>query len=277
MLSGRSAAAIMEKVRRERPLIHHLTNYVTMADCAAITVSVGAVPVMAEAAEEVAEMVSAARAAVINTGTLSPSRVRAMHNLGLVAREKGLPVVFDPVGAGATRYRTEAILTLLRRLQPPLIKGNKAEIAFLGGLKEAKIRGIEALPSHLDPRQAARCLLEWLNYEAVVIVTGATDIVYAPGRSAQVSNGSAMLPLVVGSGCMAASVIASFAAVERDYFVAATAALAALGVAAELAGEKEGQQISGPAAFKINWLDTLFSLTVEQLEKGARIHQDRWR
>lgn len=274
MISGSSIAAMLEKVRRERPLVHHLTNYVTMADCAAVTVSVGALPVMAQAAEEVAEMVSAARAAVINTGTLSPSRVRAIYSMGLAARQKGIPVVFDPVGAGATRYRTEKITALLRELKPPLIKGNKAEIAFLGGFKEAKIRGIEALPSELDPLQGARRLLDWLDYEAVVVTTGAVDVVSDTRRKARIFNGNAMLPLVVGSGCMAASVIASFAAVEEDYFSAAVAALAVLGTAAELAVKSGGQKVFGPAAFKISWLDTLFSLTPEQLEESVRIEID---
>lgn len=271
MISGSSAAAILEKVRREKPLIHHLTNFVTMGDCATVTKSLGALPVMAQAEEEVEEMVSAARAAVINTGTLTPSRVRAMYRMGMTAQKKGIPVVFDPVGAGATSYRTQEIIALLRELRPPLIKGNKAEIACLGGMHDVKIRGIEALHSNLDPLEAAHRLLHFLAYEPVVIITGAVDTVYDSRRTARIYNGNAMLPLVVGSGCMAASVTAAFAAVEHDYFAAATTALAALGVAAELAVPGGENAVYGPAVFKIRWLDTLFSLTQEQLEKGARI------
>ncbi|MEW5920737.1 MAG: hydroxyethylthiazole kinase [Bacillota bacterium] len=274
IIDGRIAAAIYEKVRREKPLVHHLTNFVTMGDCAAVTVSAGALPVMAQAEEEVEEMVSAARAAVINTGTLSPSRVRAMGRMGVTAREKGIPVVFDPVGAGATRYRTGEILALLRKIRPSIIKGNKAEIGFLGGLHGIKIRGIEALNIDVDPLEAAQRLLDFLDYEAVVVITGPVDVVYDFRRIARVFNGNALLPLVVGSGCMAASVIAAFAAVEEDFFTAAATALATLGVAAELAAESKDNLLLGPAAFKIRWLDTLFFLTAEQLVKSARIKVD---
>jgi hydroxyethylthiazole kinase len=272
VVDGKSIAAIMKEVRRARPLVHHLTNYVTMADCAAVTVSVGALPVMAQAEEEVEEMVAAAHAAVINTGTLSPGRARAMGLMGVKAREKGIPVILDPVGAGATVYRTGEILSLLREITPPIIKGNRAEIAFLAGMAGVKIRGIEALSSSKDwdPLEGAKRLRDTLGFAAVVVVTGPVDVVYDGKRTARVYNGHPLLPLVVGSGCMAASVTAAFAAVEPDYFVAATSALAALGVAAEMAAKTVDNKLLGPAAFKNQWLDTLYFLAEEDL--NGKIH-----
>lgn len=272
MFDGKSIAAIMNKVRRERPLVHHLTNYVTMADCAAVTVSVGALPVMAQAEEEVEEMVSAAHAAVINTGTLSPERAKAMGLMGIKARKQGIPVVFDPVGAGATAYRTGEIMSLLRKIEPPIIKGNRAEIAFLAGMGDVEIRGIEALSSSKDgdPLEGAKRLRDILGFATVVVVTGPVDVVYDGKRTARIFNGHLLLPLVVGSGCMAASVTAAFAAVEQDYFVAATSALAALGMAAEIAAKTVDNKLLGPAAYKNQWLDTLYFLSEEELT-GVKI------
>lgn len=274
MVDGKSIAAIMNEVRRERPLVHHLTNYVTMSDCAAVTVSVGALPVMAQAEEEVEEMVSSARTAVINTGTLSPDRARAMERMGIRAKQKGIPVIFDPVGAGATVYRTGEIISLLRQITPPLIKGNRAEITFLAGMGDVKIRGIEALSSSNDgdPLEAAKQLRAVLGFETLVVaITGPVDVVYDGKRTARVFNGHPLLPLVVGSGCMASSVIAAFAAVEQDYFIAATSALAALGVAAEMAAQTGDGKLPGPAAFKNRWLDILYFLTEEELTGKVRV------
>ncbi|MDO9534423.1 MAG: hydroxyethylthiazole kinase [Bacillota bacterium] len=275
MIDGKAIAAIIEQVRLERPLVHHLTNYVTMGDCAAITACVGALPVMAQAEEEVEEMVASAHAAVINTGTLSPSRVRAMGLMGIKAREKGIPVVLDPVGAGATSYRTGEILALIRNIMPPIIKGNKAEIGFLAGVHGVKIRGIQTISETGDSLETVHQFRENLHYHGVVAMTGPVDIIYDGRRLARVFNGHSLLPMVVGSGCMAASVIAAFAAVEEDHFTATTAALAALGVAAEIAVKTvDNGGRMGPAEFRNRWLDALFLLTAEQLAKGVRIEVD---
>lgn len=272
-MDGKTVAAILEKVRRERPLVHHLTNYVTMGDCAAVTSSAGAVPVMAQAEEEVEEMVAASRAAVINTGTISPERVRAMLRMGMKAREKGIPLILDPLGAGATAYRTREILSLLEKITPPVIKGNRAEISFLSGIKDVAIKGIEAQDrgGDGDPLPALEQLRANLGYDAVVAATGPVDVVWDGRRTSRIYNGHALLPLVVGSGCMAASVVAAFAAVEEDYFAATTAALATLGVAAETAVESWGDKPLGPAAFKNQWLDALYYLSTAELERKTKI------
>ena len=275
MFDWKSVAQIIKQVRGERPLVHHLTNYVTMGDCADVTVSVGALPVMAQAEEEVEEMVSAAHAAVINTGTLSPERARAMVRMGIRAREKGIPVIFDPVGAGATAYRTAEILSLLKEITPPIIKGNRAEIAYLAGMHDVLIRGTESFSSGRgDPLEAAQRFSSILNFEAVVVITGPVDVVYDGRRTARVYNGHSLLPLVVGSGCMASSVVAAFAAVEKDSFVAATAALSAVGVAAEVAVQTTDNIPLGPAAFKTRWLDSLYFLSEGELAGKVRVQME---
>lgn len=267
---------LLETIRREKPLIHHITNYVTAGDCAAVTTCIGALPVMAQAREEVEEMLGAARAAVINIGTLSPLQIDAMLDLGKKAREKGIPVVLDPVGAGATTFRSQTAWLLLKETAPPVIKGNAAEIGALAGLEGIRIRGVQSLRSGADPRESCRRLLGMLGYKAVAAATGPVDVVTDGRRAARIFNGHSMLPLVVGSGCMASSLTAAFAAVEKDYFLATVYALAAMGVAGEIAAEtaaetREGSRSPGPAAYKMKLLDALFHLTPQEFARKARI------
>ena len=204
---------------------------------------------------------------MINIGTLVPHQLEAMLKMGKKAGEKGIPVVFDPVGAGATAYRSKAALHLLKTIKPAIIKGNGAEIGSLAGVKGVKISGIQSITAG-DPLEGAGRLLTALDYRAVVAVTGPVDVITDGKRVARVFNGHSLLPLVVGSGCMSASLAAAFAAVEKDYFQAAAAALAAMGVAGEIAAEKG---ITGPAEYKVRLLDALFHLNAQEFSSRARI------
>lgn len=264
-------ADILSAIQRERPLVHHITNVVTIKDCADITLSAGALPVMAHAREEVEEMVVSAGAAVINIGTLSPPQVEAMICLGQKAAEKGIPVVFDPVGAGATAYRTETAKKILREVKPPLVKGNAAEIASLAGVKGARISGVSSLSAGADPLEVARALSDLCKKKTVIAVTGEVDAVTDGERSAHIYNGHPLLPQVVGSGCMAASLAAVFAAVELDCFWAAVYALALVGVAGELAAEKgRGERSPGPAEYRNLFLDAVYHLSTSGQEFDRR-------
>lgn len=240
-----------------------------MGDCADITMGIGALPVMACAREEVEEMVEAARGVVLNLGTLSPARVDAMLALGRKAREKNIPIVLDPVGVGATRYRTEMARLILKEVKPSIIKGNSAEIISLAGLEKPYLSGVQCLQRSPNPLPDAESLLKKLHYGAVVAVTGPVDLVTDGQRTARVYNGHRLLPLVVGSGCMAASLVAAFAAVEADLFLAATAALSAMSIAGEAAAR--GADGLGPAEFKKRLLDALYFLTPQELDRRARV------
>ena len=262
---------LLQKVREKTPLIHHLTNFVTMGDCADVTMSIGALPVMAEAEEEVEEMVKSARAVVLNTGTLSSSRLRVMLKLAQKAKEEDIPVVLDPVGAGATSFRARAVEKLLDRETPSIIKGNRGAIRFLSGGGGSAIRGIHSIADGGDSLEDCRMLRKMLGVSAVVAATGEVDVVTDGKRAARIYNGQRMLPLVIGSGCMAASLVAVYAAVERDHFQATAGALATMGVAGEMAAEQLEKGRSGPAAFKRMLLDALFWLTPEELDRRARI------
>ena len=271
---GTQAAAALGRLRQQRPLIHHITNQVVMNDTANVTLHLGALPVMAHATEEVAEMVEQAGALVLNLGTLTAERVTAMRLAGRRANERGTPVVLDPVGVGATAYRTQTALTLLQELQIAVVRGNLGEIAALAG-QHGTVRGVESVAAGVDPQALAGELAHHLG--VVVCITGARDIVCDGRRMLGVDNGHPWLSTVTGTGCMATTAIAAFVAVEPDALLAAAAALAFFGLAAERAagGTPAGRSgeagTLGPASFKAALLDCLYHQSPENLAAGARI------
>ncbi len=257
-------AEALSRIRATRPLIHHITNFVVMNDTANVTLHVGALPVMAHAAEEVAEMVSQASTLVLNSGTPTPAQVESMLVAGRRANELGIPIVLDPVGAGATALRRYSNLRLLDELRIAVVRGNAGEIGILSGAG-GLVRGVESAGGVDDPAAAAFSLAR--ERGTVVAVTGRRDFVSDGRRILGVDNGHEWLQANTGTGCMATTVIAAFAAVERDYLVAAAGGLACFGLAAELAA----REARGPASFKVALFDQLYNLTSEQLAAGARI------
>jgi hydroxyethylthiazole kinase len=244
---------ILERMRRTKPLVHHLTNWVTIYDCAQITRSAGALPIMAHAPEEVEEMTGIASALVLNIGTLTKDFIDAMIIAGKAANKKGVPIVLDAVGAGATSFRTVECKRLLKELRIDIIKGNAGEISTLAGV-DAEVKGVESISSG-DPEEVAKALSK--SSGSAVVITGKTDIVSYNETIYKIHNGHEMMGQVVGTGCMSASVIASFAAVEKDYAKAAAAALACYGIAGEMAAENA----AGPIDFKNKFFDAFYSLS----------------
>jgi hydroxyethylthiazole kinase len=260
---------VIAKVRSKRPLVHHITNFVSMNACANITLCIGALPVMTHAKEEVEEMVGAASALVLNIGTLWPDQVDAMLMAGRRANERNIPIVLDPVGAGATQLRTKSAQLLLQELSIAIVRGNAAEFASLAGV-EAKISGVESLSVEGDVANIASELAR--EYRCVAAVTGAVDVVTDGERFVYIANGHPMMSSVTGTGCMATSVVAACAAVERDSVHAATAALAAYGLAGQIAAERA----RGPGTFQMHLYDALAELSADTLQSGARIEGDGW-
>lgn len=257
-------AEALSRIRLEKPLIHHITNLVVINDTANITLCVGALPVMAHAAEEVAEMTRLAGALVLNTGTPTPLRVKSMLIAGRRANELETPIVLDPVGAGATRWRTQTNLRLLKELKITVLRGNSGEIGALSGAGGA-VKGVESVEDVPEPAAVAQAMAQ--EWGAVVAITGERDILSDGKRVLGVDNGHRWLTTITGAGCMATTMIAAFAAVEHDYLVATAGGLACLGLAAERAAEKA----HGPASFKVALFDQAYSLTPEGLAEGARI------
>lgn len=261
-----AACEVIAKVRIQRPLIHHITNFVVMNATANITLCIGALPVMAHAREEVEEMVGAARALVLNLGTLWPEQVEAMILAGRRANQRSIPIVLDPVGAGATRLRTESAHRLLKELSIAIVRGNLAEIASLAGL-DAKISGVESMGSTGDAAMVASQFAK--KFGCVAALTGSIDVVTDGVRLMRVANGHPMMATVTGTGCMATSIVAACAAVEKDAMIATAAALAAYG----LAGESAAGKAQGPGTFQIYLYDAVAGLTEDALRAGMRIEE----
>lgn len=259
------AAAILQRLRRETPLIHHITNLVVTNVTANATLAIGASPVMAHAPEEVAEMARAARALVLNIGTLSTDQVDAMVLAGEAAAQAGVPIILDPVGAGATAFRTSTAQRLLDRLPVTVVRGNASEVAILAG-GEATVRGVDAVAAG----DMVPLIRNWAQARGLVAAaTGPTDWV-SDGRAVlAVENGHPWLRLVTGTGCMATAVVAAFVAVHPNPMEATAAALAAYGLAAERAA----WAAQGPGTFQAHLLDSLHNLTPEELAQEARVRR----
>jgi hydroxyethylthiazole kinase len=255
------------RLRAEKPLVHQITNYVVMNETANATLALGALPVMAHAREEVEEMVGLAGALVLNIGTLSPDWVEAMLAAGKEANRRGIPVVLDPVGAGATRYRTETAGRLLEDLRIGVLRGNAGEIGTLVGA-EAEVRGVESMTVGAEPAELAREAARSLG--VVAAVTGPVDYVSDGQRLLAIANGHELLGTVSGTGCMATAVTGSFAAVRPDdLLVAAADALVALGVA----GEDAARAAGGPGSFHAALYDALYNLDPDSLDDRARVDE----
>lgn len=254
----------LELIRDIKPLVHHITNMVVMNDTANVTLHVGALPVMAHEPQEVAEMAGKAGALVLNIGTLTSEWIESMLIAGHRSNERGIPIVLDPVGAGATKLRTESSLRLLSELQVAVLRGNAGEIGAVAGAG-GEVRGVESIRGLDDPSATAMTLAK--KYKTVVAITGARDILSDGERVLGVDNGHFWLSTNTGTGCMSTAIIGAFCVVEQDYLIAAAAALACYGLAAEMAAP----EARGPASFKVALLDSLYNMTPSRLAEGSKI------
>jgi hydroxyethylthiazole kinase len=260
-----SPGATLRSLREQKPLVHQITNYVVMNETANVTLALGALPVMAHAREEVEEMVGLAGALVINIGTLSPHWVDAMLAAGRGANARGTPVVLDPVGAGATSYRTETAKRILDQVDVTVLRGNAGEVATLVGV-EAEVRGVESIGVGGDRAELARAAATTL--QVVASVTGPVDHVSDGESVLAVANGHELLGAVSGTGCMSSALTGCFlAAKAHDPLAAAAEALAAFGVA----GEDAARDAKGPGSFHVNLYDALAALDPDTLDGRARI------
>jgi hydroxyethylthiazole kinase len=255
----------LRRLRDAKPLVHQITNYVVMNETANATLALGALPVMAHAREEVEEMAAIAGALVLNIGTLSPEWVEAMLAAARIANERGIPVVLDPVGAGATSYRTETSKRILDEVRVTVLRGNAGEVATLVGVA-AEVRGVESIDAGGDAAALAREAGRSLGL--VAAVTGPVDHVSDGTRSVAISNGDPMLATITGTGCISTALTGCFLAVNGDRPLdAAAEALVALGVA----GEDAAATAKGPGSFHVNLYDALAGLDPHRLDARARV------
>ena len=262
-----STGADLRALREHRPLVHQLTNYVVMNETANATLALGALPVMAHARQEVEEMVGLASALVLNIGTLSPHWVEAMLLAARAANDRGIPVVLDPVGAGATSYRTDTARRILDETDVAVLRGNAGEVATLVGA-EAEVRGVESIDAGGDPAELAREAARTLG--VVASVTGAVDHVSDGERVLAIANGHEYLARVSGTGCMSSAITGCFLAVRpTEPLEAAGEALVAFGVA----GEDAALDARGPGTFHAYLYDALAALDAGAIDGRARVEE----
>lgn len=256
----------LEKVREQNPLVHQITNYVSVNDCANVTLAIGASPVMAQDIHEVAEMVSHAKALVVNIGTLQSPNMEAMLTAGRRAKELSIPVVFDPVGVGATKYRTNMAKQFIREISPDIIRCNMSELKVLCEM-ETTVKGVDSTATSEGGEQAAKQLAAQIG--GTVAVTGAVDIVICGKRCVKIANGHPLLTRVTGTGCMTTALVASYAAIGNA-FDGAVAGILSMGIAGEQAAAhlKENE---GIGTFKVRLLDSIFNLNDVIMKKYAKI------
>ncbi|ADQ14167.1 hydroxyethylthiazole kinase [Halanaerobium hydrogeniformans] len=242
-------------IKKERPLIHQISNYVSASDSANITLNWGALPVMASAPEEAAEMVESASALLINLGTLNQERLKAIFKAGKRANQLNIPVILDPVGVGATEFRKEAAFKILKELDLTLIKGNRAEIAVLAEEK-AELKGVESIGEYKNMAKIAQKLAQKEN--SLVAVSAKVDILAGEEEIFYSDRGSYLMGEIVGTGCMLGSTLAVFAAVESklSLFEKIKTALIYYAYAGEIAALKT----QTPAKFKREFMDTIYLL-----------------
>ncbi|MGE4215263.1 MAG: hydroxyethylthiazole kinase [Anaerotignaceae bacterium] len=253
---------ILKNIRKTKPVIHHITNFVTINDCANITTALGASPVMAYNKDEVVEITSLSNALVLNLGTPDASRYDAVTLSGKTANSLNIPVVIDPVGIGATPFRQNGIKQLFNEVSPSIVKGNASEIKTLAGLGISQNKVIDSSETiHTANIDAIKAFAHSIN--TVVAVTGKVDVITNGTRLIKINRGTEMFTYISGAGCMTSSVIGAFCAVEKDTFLATACAIYAMNIC----GEKAAKDCDGPADFKIKLINALYALHSEEVKE----------
>ncbi len=264
----------VEQVRASAPFVHSITNHVVMNLNANVLLAAGASPVMAHAHEEVADMAAIAQALVLNIGTLEPYWIESMRLALLTAHGRGIPVVLDPVGAGATAYRNQSLAMLMATASPSVIRGNGSEVMSLAG-SAIKTRGVDSSAAADDALGAAQALTQ--ETKGVVCVSGVTDHVLDAGhRWARLSNGHAWMTKITGIGCSATSLIGAFCVVQPDLWRATVAAMALWGVVGEVAAEQAQAAGQGVGSMQAYMLDALQLMNADTFTQRLKLEVAAW-
>lgn len=264
---------LLDSVKKKKPLVHSITNYVTANDCANVILAIGASPTMADYSKEVEGITEIASAVVLNMGIINDDMVEAMIIAGKKANDCGIPVIFDPVGAGVAPYRNSVAQRLLKEVKVNIIRGNISEVKFIGGLKSNN-KGVDASESDMnieieDEIKIAKDIARKLN--CTVAITGATDIISDGKRTAVLNNGTKMLANVTGTGCMTTALTGAFCGGGSDYFIAAISGVISMGIAGEISEEKNGEV--GLGSFHIGIIDAISNLNSEIIKSKAKIEE----
>ncbi len=268
---------IIKNVKNNTPLVHNITNYVTVNDCANILLACGGSPIMADDIEEVEEITSICSALVINIGTLNSRTVESMLKAGKKANELNIPVILDPVGAGASKLRTDTTFRLLDEIKFAVIRGNMSEIKTVGKADTSGTRGVDANVSDSITEENIHEAVKYISslsekLSAVVIVTGAIDVVSDGAKTYAIRNGHPMMSKISGTGCMLTSVIGAYCGANKDDIIdAAAAAVCAVGLCGELAYEKMRKNDDGTSLLRSHLIDFMSKIDDEMLKEGAKV------
>lgn len=253
------------RIKKQVPLVHNITNYVVMEFTANVLLALGASPVMAHAIEEVEEMCSIANCLVINIGTLSAPWIESMHKSFEIAKKRKIPIVFDPVGAGATSYRT-AVARDFINLYPTVIRGNASEISAVStSMPKFSTKGVDSTISSQSVLENGKILSH--ETKRVVVISGENDYIIENENVVIVHNGHSLMPKVVGMGCSATAIIGAFLSVNPSALLAASHAMIYIAIAGEIAAEKT----LALGSFKTAFIDAIYSIKFSDLQSHLNI------
>ncbi|KAB3531312.1 hydroxyethylthiazole kinase [Alkaliphilus pronyensis] len=259
--------SILKKIRMDKPLVHHITNYVTANDCANVVLSLGGAPVMADDPIEVEEMVSIASSLVLNIGTINHNKIEAFIKAGKKANQLGIPVILDPVGVGATSLRSEAIKEILAEVKISVLRGNMSEIKNIYGVKSLT-RGVDSSDDTMaGGREIAESLAKTLK--CIIAITGKIDIVSDGRKTYYINHGHERLTKITGTGCMTTSLIGLCCGAKESYLYGAI-----LGVVIMAAsGEKAYNQLEDIGTYRVKLMDYISRFSIEEIGGGEKIHE----
>ena len=263
-------STLFSTIGNEKPLIHHITNEVTINDCANATLAIGASPVMASSIHEAADMVQLANALVLNFGTIREETFQAMLLAGKKANELNIPIIWDPVGVGATPFRTNKAFDLLEEIKIQVIRGNASEIYRLIGGK-SMTRGVDSSELTISQESLAKEAAQ--TFHCTVVVSGAQDAISDGERTATIDNGHLLLTKVTGTGCMASSLIGCFAGITKDYFAAGVAGMSTMSLAGELAA-KQLQPTEGTGTYRTRIIDQISLMNEEIWNREVKLNEE---
>ena len=269
---------LLNKLKEKNPLVHHITNYVTVNDCANITLAIGGSPVMADDINEVREMVSLSSALVINIGTLNTTSIQSMLVAGKTANKLNIPVILDPVGAGATSFRSDTAKRIIGEVKLAVIRGNLSEIKTLYGI-EAKTKGVDACvrvsvngDEFAQEKEMARALAT--KYNTVVAITGEVDIITDGKILYSVENGHKIMARATGTGCMCTSLIGCYLGAGDSNLIATLAGVVSMGIAGEIAYEGLDKKHGGTGTLKVKIIDAIYNLSKDEIIERSKINEE---
>jgi hydroxyethylthiazole kinase len=260
------AADLLEKIRQRAPLVHNITNFVVMNSSANMLLALGASPVMAHSRREVEELAALASALVLNIGTLDDKWIEAMLLAAKVANRRGIPVILDPVGAGATGYRSRTVQRILREVAITVIRGNGSEVLSLADTA-IKTKGVDSSLSLSDELvETAGAIAR--QHDCIVAISGEKDLLSDGQRVMRVANGVPLMTRVTGLGCALSAVTAAFCTVgQSDILAASAAAFGFFGLCGQLA-----QQVSDrPGSFSVAFVDALYSAGSDEIHDHLKV------